>query len=295
MRPKPSKENEELFLLASRTPTSKIISCSGDGKHTALLGVVRREDASEKDDAQERRRVSLGLTGFLYLSGSINSISSGPYKYATGLRLLDPTCIYWAILRRWLHYCVENHIEKCEDLSPVRLPSLRLIDCRYRKLVLATDGDNYLALSYVWGGASPPSVDLKINEALPDDLPRTIEHSITVADNLGIPYLWVDRYCIPQHENIIKHDMIRQMHRIYQNAQATIVTAAGKNPDHGLPGVSNPRTPQPMAIMNELALVSTLPEPRSQTKASEWMSRAWTYQEAIISKRLFFFRSTSIF
>jgi hypothetical protein len=162
-------------------------------------------------------------------------------------------------------------------------------------LVLAPEGCRYLALSYVWGGNSTPSVDLKINENLPNNLPRIIEDSVTVANNLGIFYLWVDRYCIPQNDKSTKHNLIRQMDRIYQNAESTIVAAAGANPDYGIPGVSTPRILRPTAAAQGITLLSTLGDPRSHIKASKWMSRAWTYQEAIFSKRRFVFTDEQVY
>jgi hypothetical protein len=67
-----------------------------------------------------------------------------------------------------------------------------------------------------------------------------------VAINLDIPFLWVDRYCIDQANSEEKHDLIRNMDRIYEGAEITIIAATGDDPHHGLPGVrGTPRTPQP--------------------------------------------------
>lgn len=66
-----------------------------------------------------------------------------------------------------------------------------------------------------------------IGEALPDHLPSTIEDAILVAVELGVPYLWVDRYCI---DSRYRHDVIRQMDKIYAGAELTIIATFGSNP-----------------------------------------------------------------
>ncbi|EWZ33609.1 hypothetical protein FOZG_13321 [Fusarium oxysporum Fo47] len=74
--------------------------------------------------------------------------------------------------------------------------------------------------------------------------PQTIEDAITVALQVGINFLWVDRYCLPQQECPEKREQIQKMHKIYREADLTIIAAAGDGPDYGLPGISTPRSPQ---------------------------------------------------
>lgn len=77
------------------------------------------------------------------------------------------------------------------------------------------------------------------------------------------------------------------MHQIYQHADLTIVAAAGDSSDYGLPGMgSKRRHRQPYAVVGDNLFVSTLPDPSFAIMKSKWMTRAWTYQEAVFSCRL---------
>jgi hypothetical protein len=68
--------------------------------------------------------------------------------------------------------------------------------------------------------------------------PKVIEGSLWVALQLGIPYLWVDRYCINQHNAVEKHHLITHMDSIYRGATLTIVASISTEPSQGLSGIS---------------------------------------------------------
>ncbi|KAE9368275.1 HET-domain-containing protein, partial [Stipitochalara longipes BDJ] len=120
---------------------------------------------------------------------------------------------------------------------------LSVIDCSSRKIEPYNPhlGD-YATLSYVWGPVPAAAAD-PITSCLPDPLPKTIQDVLTVCFILGLPYLWVDRYCIPQDNLNEKLCQIGKMDQIYSNSALTIIAAAGDNPKHGFPGVNGtPRT-----------------------------------------------------
>lgn len=75
------------------------------------------------------------------------------------------------------------------------------------------------------------------NSTLPGILPSTIKSAIDVAIGLGIPFLWIDRYCVDQDRVEGKHDIIRNMDKIYQGAELTIIASVGETPQAGLPGL----------------------------------------------------------
>lgn len=194
-------------------------------------------------------------------------------------------------LRRWLNDC--RHCEPCA--RPLDLPGMRVIDCELREIVpLPAAHPEYATLSYVWGQSETP---LSTDGKLPVRLPLTIEDSITVCQELGVRYLWVDRYCIQESH---KHALIRSMHRIYHESEFTIVAAAGCGPDYGLPGVG--KTPRPatttmdhpirvgprqLSYINDMK--SLLEMSAQQTRDSTWAKRGWTLQEGMLSKRICIF------
>ena len=86
------------------------------------------------------------------------------------------------------------------------------------------------------------------------------------------------------------------MHQIYQHAYLTIVAAAGENSEYGLPGIGSVhREFQPRADIGDKVLVSTLPEPSHVINKSKWMTRAWTYQEAVFSRRRLYFTDQQMY
>jgi hypothetical protein len=66
----------------------------------------------------------------------------------------------------------------------------------------------YVCLSYVWGVASPQG---NVPGTGVSGFPQTVCDAISVTRRLGYGYLWVDRYCIDQHDSEYKHSAIRSM------------------------------------------------------------------------------------
>ncbi|KAH6980176.1 heterokaryon incompatibility protein-domain-containing protein [Fusarium venenatum] len=127
-------------------------------------------------------------------------------------------------------------------------------------------------------------------------LPRTISDAVIVVRNLGYRYLWVDKLCIDQDCAIEKHAQVSLMDQIYGGAEITIVAAAGSDSEHGLPGVSSTlrRTTQ-KSELEECQIVFTPRHPHHFIRNSTWASRAWTYQEALLSRRLLFFTESETY
>lgn len=186
-------------------------------------------------------------------------------------------------LNAWLHECCEFHLSSCAEFTELEpISGMRVIDVCTRDIVPATLGFDYAALSYVWGAGDKGPAQV----CFPNPAPKTIEDALEVTKRLGIPYLWVDRYCIRQDRKNEKHDQISKMHLIYNNARITIIAAAGSGPDHGIPGIrGTSRIPQLHADLEDGLLVATFPHPTSVIKRSKWASRGWTYQEAALSRR----------
>ncbi|GAW14692.1 hypothetical protein ANO14919_040950 [Xylariales sp. No.14919] len=205
------------------------------------------------------------------------------------------------IVQNWLRVCFSQH-GGCR-IAQHPQPALNLIDCRSREVLNTTEvGSNfapeYVALSYVWGSNLDASESALDGSRLPQDLPLVIEDAIDVVLKLGYRYLWVDKYCIDQHDKCKKHEQLMHMGYVYKNATLTIVAAAGHDESHGLPGVSLPRPPRQVSFKSEgegYELRSTLPLPHSSIANSKWASRGWTYQEAILSRRRLVFTDDQLY
>lgn len=117
-----------------------------------------------------------------------------------------------------------------------------------------------------------------------------------LVSQLDVRYLWVDSLCIMQDDAGNKHDQIALMDVIYQSAIMTIVAVSGKSAGAGLPGLRTRSRDirQHMEHIQGLKLTNVLLGSESYVGSSVWNSRAWTYQEWKLSKRLLFFAEEQI-
>jgi hypothetical protein len=106
-------------------------------------------------------------------------------------------------VRSWTRECKEGH-EECTPTRHSFFFSFKLIDCVHRKVVLAAQPCEYVALSYVWGAAY--GHDHPTSNFDSGKIPHTIEDSMEVTRQLGYRYLWVDRYVSmdPKHRSGMK-------------------------------------------------------------------------------------------
>ncbi|KAF5649835.1 heterokaryon incompatibility domain protein [Fusarium tjaetaba] len=241
---------------------------------------------------------------------SVQSDSTQPIK------LLDPQHVDLDTVNGWLSTCLNGHEPLCGRGSYDQIRGLRVIDVGTKKLKVAERDTRYVALSYVWGqptqnppalttpepptkmGTNKSTQEQEDPNALPNDLPCTILDAMTITASLGFQYLWIDRYCIPQEESDSENrdEQIRQMDKVYRNAEVTIIAAPGEGPEYGLPGMgSTARVPQAYARIGNNTLISTLDWPTRIVLRSKWASRGWTYQEAICSRRRLIFTDQQVF
>ncbi|KAJ4372250.1 hypothetical protein N0V83_004024 [Neocucurbitaria cava] len=205
-----------------------------------------------------------------------------------------------SLVTKWLQFCSQYHNKHCPK-SNHSVDRLRLIDCESLDVKTAHPEDIYVALSYVWGSPdrdnAPKGGGNVIDDAqLPSILPAVISDAIKVTRLLGFRYLWIDKFCIDQDNPGIKHDQIRQMGRIYEDADLTIIAAAGLDENHGLPGVgSTPRKAQPAMEIGNVTILSSMQHPHSSIRSSKWFTRGWTFQEAMLSNRRLVFTDEQVY
>lgn len=186
----------------------------------------------------------------------------------------------------WLNDCREHHGEACKNV-PGMVEGMKLIDCDSLQIVKAESSMRWAALSYVWGASSAGSHSADGPRALPSPLSAVVQDAIAVTTQLGLRYLWIDRYCINQSNSKETAAQVAQMNLIYGGAEITIVAAAGKDETYGLPGVgATPRVKQDIIQLETCTILSTGPDPMFFTKdKSKWWTRGWTLQEGLLSRR----------
>lgn len=238
------------------------------------------------------------------------------------------------LVLEWLEHCRQEHTLSCSLSSQGFPETLTLVDCvesqtcRHRHISHACSSKcsgkrlgtvdlapiqldrssfGYVALSYVWGTTKPakgqvedglnppPPSSIALGPCL-DQVAHTIFDAIQVTTALGRRYLWVDQYCIDQENPAKKRAQIKQMRRIYDKADLTIVAAAGKDANYGLPGVGErPRRHPPALKVGSVTarVVSLLPS--KIIPASTWASRGWTFEEAFLSRRRLVFLEDQVY
>lgn len=175
-----------------------------------------------------------------------------------------------------------------------------------------------MALSYVWGrshkGGGHDDEDeeefqvyLRKRRRL---LPKTVRDAMLVVRELGLRFLWVDRYCIREDGATpgSKFHTISNMDAVYERAALTIVAAAGAHSDHGLPGSRRIHR-----RLDTFSLVESggredakgkrgrgayvyIKEAHTELSKLVWSTRGWTYQEGLLSQhRLVFSETQAVF
>ena len=223
--------------------------------------------------------------------------------------ILDSNHVDLSLGRMWLEKCEQSHAHSCSKQAwPFKLgrpESLRLVDVDELSVIEVNDSQvwsyRYLALSYVRGEAQTfqlmqhnKSKVLRTHGLLKvfrNSLPRTIRDAILATRGFGERYLWVDSLCVIHDDDTDMHQQSGNMDRIYGNALLTIVAADAESADGGLAGVE-PGSRHLDQIYEEIDsgvhMMLPLPEPKG-LESSIWNSRAWTFQERLLSRRLVIF------
>ncbi|KAF2648809.1 HET-domain-containing protein, partial [Lophiostoma macrostomum CBS 122681] len=197
----------------------------------------------------------------------------------------------------WIHGCKdETHQKICANMPDSKIQDLMVINCSTRRLEQLPARTEYVCSSYRWGVGELISA---FSSRLPSCVAPLIEDCILLVQILGLKYLWVDRYCIPQDDPGERRRLIRLMGSIYSNALLTIIAAAGRDPSYGLPGVGFPRGGIAPVSIDSITLESwnrrAYDDIAGSVERSEWNERAWTYQEALLSRRRLVFTENGLY
>jgi hypothetical protein len=233
------------------------------------------QESSDSDHDAELTSPHLGITG-VPVPGAQFATSSHPQ-------------VDFDLFKRWIEGCQQH--EECLPDEASDLERLKVIDCETRTVQVAPGKCCFVALSYLWGPQEIP-----FPQPLPTEQTRTIEDAILVTLRLGFRYLWVDRYCIDQMSIMDKTLQIKQMGQIYASAHLTIIAASGTDPTYGLPGVTKPRevTEAMTEQVGPVTLVQLKTPAARDLQHSKWATRAWTFQEGILSKRRLVFTDQAV-
>ncbi|KAJ4389569.1 hypothetical protein N0V93_007040 [Gnomoniopsis smithogilvyi] len=211
--------------------------------------------------------------------------------------------ISWDDVRKWIFDCNFEHdpgmLNSTHQTAQLPL-GFMVIDIEAGCIIDAPPNCSYIALSYVWGphqvGELSAEVEVMAILRTPgslrrDTLPATIWDAVTVCQELGVQYLWVDRLCIIQDSGAQKTEQIRSMDLIYSQATLTICALGSLDSQTGLWGTAG--TPRALvqghARVGGIEIMQKLMDDREWRLGHKWWRRAWTYQEYLLSRRKLLF------
>ena len=226
-------------------------------------------------------------------------------------RIIPSSQIDFMLPLFWNRMCRNSlsplHKDHALETDSYRLPvGFRLIDTEKKCIVPADSSFQYLTLSYVWGRGETLKLvnenfaELTQENALSkyeDQIPQTIKDAMYLVPKLMDRYLWIDALCIIQDNLDDKQSQISAMDQIYGNSVLTIAATYGEGAEAGIPGVrpGSRSVIQKVETVQDICLAN---RPWSFDKSvgeSKWNTRAWTFQERILTKRTLFMTQQQMF
>jgi len=252
----------------------------------ATPAVVETQESGE----EKLRQLQLDTASLSRLSGPVKStVDQVDYRHP----------------RQWLDRCVADTIghtecrESATQWNNLLGVTFRVIDVHRRCIVKHPQDCPFLILTYVWGGVDQPKLSKETIPlfsaeggltALWGKMPTTVRDAIEVCQALGERYLWVDALCIQQDSSRDMRVQILRMKRIYSSAKCTIVAASAATADVGLLGA-----PGDVDGAGSVAHCTSEDALDALLETTPWNSRAWCYQEKVLSHRALIFTSNGIY
>ncbi|RSL51534.1 hypothetical protein CEP54_011397 [Fusarium duplospermum] len=122
------------------------------------------------------------------------------------------------------------------------------------------------------------------------DLPKTFRDAVEITRELKVRYLWIDALCIIQKEDD-HEDWKREcgnMASIYRNSYLTIAPAWADSANGGCFSTPDPGIAIGPVMMRNVSHLHSIADPE---QSADWplITRAWTYQERLLARRVIYF------
>ncbi|KAH7073195.1 heterokaryon incompatibility protein-domain-containing protein [Paraphoma chrysanthemicola] len=216
-------------------------------------------------------------------------------------------------IKSWLQGCLSSH-NTCRSWCS-SIGSRRKLPTRVLELVpwgvklqcnVGNVADfNYVTLSHIWGNDTSQQLRLvksrfdEFIRSIPtDELPAIFREAIRITRTIGYKYLWIDSLCIIQDSESDWLNEASNMAAVYNNAVCCIAFLFP--PSTGFDRTrADPRGKSPCIMRKATTYGFGLSvHPKSTLMSSAmwvqpegwpWSSRAWTYQEYLLSPRTIFY------
>jgi hypothetical protein len=262
-----------------------------------------------------RRRIGVsgGVVGYAGLIHEIRENSALPY--GRHMYTLEADL---KLVKSWISSCEQDHSSRDTrdymrhepHLWNAKWIDLRVIDVENNCVITGSWDMRYVALSYVWGRVNQLQAtlanaeDLSKRGSLSQEkykgcLPRTITDAMKFVKKLGERYLWVDALCIIQ-DHPEKNELLDAMDTVYNAAAWCLVAASATDANSSLPRIDGQsdeayQRGKYTATIQGIELATVLPPLSTALDSSIWNTRAWTYQEGILSTRILFMFDDQIY
>jgi hypothetical protein len=201
----------------------------------------------------------------------------------------------------WESSCYDHHSSCAAATQDSTLPTRIINALNLGGAVLEDDGcrrDEYLTLSYKWGGTKryltlTDNIACHYDTIPHEELPKTFQDAIYVTQQLGFKYLWIVALCIvhDRHEDLQRE--ISHMGDIYRGASLTLFAEVGDSAEHGLSTQRDPRSLKPSLLHLKATFEGHTTEactfaeyyPGYTTENSALYRRGWVFQEQVLSLR----------
>ncbi|KAK1835749.1 heterokaryon incompatibility protein-domain-containing protein [Podospora conica] len=219
-------------------------------------------------------------------------------------------------IKLWMRECLENHVDckttrgsmdrdvllpkRVIDVSPPASAGqdLRLYECSDSEV------GTYLCLSHCWGRFQPLQTTRDSLHAWKANIPwaqvpQTFRDAVFVTRRLGFRFLWIDSLCIVQNDKADWEEQAPLMWSIFSNATLTLAaTRCGDCRDTLLPQFQRTvhgrsTTGDPIALA--AGIRETTLSAGHLNSSYPLLSRAWVFQERLISPRVVHFALDELF
>ncbi|KAL1637793.1 hypothetical protein SLS56_000348 [Neofusicoccum ribis] len=160
----------------------------------------------------------------------------------------------------------------------------------------------YISLSHCWGnGPTFTTTTANLAERKRhidfDSMPQSFQDAVTITQELGVRYLWIDALCILQDSKEDWETESAKMSSIYENAHITIAATAAHNSDCGILSPrprpakltyqpsprSKPHSLRARLVPSHHPSTTTAPPP---PPSGPLRHRAWALQEHVLTSRI---------